>query len=309
MFSETSRWLRGFSRDSSQSGLLAAFAAFFIWGLLPLFWTTLDSVDAREILAHRVVWSFVSLVAYMYFRGTLGGALRLFGSPRIFWMLLLSGALLGCNWYLYIWAINSHQILEASLGYFINPLLNIVSGFIFFKERGTKAAWIAIFLACVGVMFQVVALGHFPWLALGLSTTFAAYAVLRKWVIVEAVPGLFIETIAMLPFAVFFLLLPEAHGNNAFFRGDITITLLLISTGVITTIPLFFFALGTRNLRMTTLGLMQYITPSMVFLLGIFFYKEPLSLKGAFTFACIWCALALYSWDSFRVHRQRKVQG
>ena len=286
--------------SSSPVGLIAAAGAFVVWGILPLFWKSLASVDSFEVLCHRITWSFVTLVPFMLFSGRLSTLAVFLRSPRNFMGLLASGILLAGNWYLYIWAINSDMVIEASLGYYINPLMNIIFGVLIFHEKVSRLVWIAIGIAFFGVAYQVVTLGHLPLVPLGLAFSFALYALLRKLLLVEARPGLFVETLVVVPIAAGYLIWQAHLGNSAFFRGDMTINTLLVGAGIITTVPLICFAYGARRIRMTTLGILQYLTPSWVFLLGVFVYHEPFTFDNLVTFTCIWTALALYTWETVR---------
>lgn len=286
--------------DPDRNGIFAALGAFILWGLLPIFWKALGSVDPLEVLFQRMFWSFMVLLLFMPATGRLGSALKILTMPKELGILATCGALLGFNWYLYIWAIANNLVLEASLGYFITPLFNILTGMLFFRERPGRLGILAIILALAGVFFQLATVGELPLTALGLSISFALYGLLRKVVVVEALPGLFVETLLMMPVAAAWLIWQAFLGNTAFARGDLTIDALLIGTGLITTLPLFWFSYGARRIRMTTLGLVQYITPSMVFLLGVFLYGESVHFNRMVTFACIWAALALYTWENLR---------
>ena len=290
------------SGKSSRTGAWAARLAFVIWGGLPIYWKSLQEMDALEIMCQRMVWSFLSLLPVIVATGMLGPVLRAVRDKKTFLTLICSSFILAGNWLLFIWGINSGMVLEASLGYFINPLINFVLGVALFHEKATRATWGAILLAGGGVVYQVIALGHIPWVALGLGLSFSGYGAIRKIAMVEALPGLFIETAVSFPFALAYLLWLGAGGVSVFFWADTTFTLLLMLSGLLSTVPLFLFAFGVRRIRMTTLGLLQYISPSITFLLGVFVYKEDFSLERLVTFACIWLALGLYTWDSFR-HR------
>lgn len=283
-------------------GSLAAFFAFFLWGILPVFWKGLESVDSFEVLCHRVTWSFMILMPFMFFSGRmamLGVFLRSF---RNFLALLFSGFLLAGNWFLYIWAVNSDMVIEASLGYYINPLINILFGIVIFREKASRPVWIAIGIATFGVIWQVITLGHLPLVPLGLAFSFAVYGLVRKILQIQALPGLFVETLVVLPVALGFLFWQASQGVSAFYRGDWLIDALLVGAGLITTIPLLCFAYGAKRIRMTRLGILQYVSPTCTFLLGVLVYKEPISLNGLITFACIWTALGLYTWDTTRRH-------
>jgi chloramphenicol-sensitive protein RarD len=285
---------------SSGSGLAAALVAFLLWGILPVFWKGLSSVDSLEVLCHRILWSFVLLTPFMFFQNRLGSLLVFLRTPRNFFGLFLTGCILGGNWLLYIWAIASDMIMETSLGYYINPLVNILFGVVLFREKISRLVWVAIGVAFFGVLYQVLALGKFPLVPLGLAFLFALYGLIRKILMVQALPGLFMETLVVLLPAAGYLAWQAFHGHSAFFRGDPLIDSLLVGAGVITTIPMLLFVYGAKNIRMTTLGLVQYVNPTCVFLLGAFVYHEPVTLDDMATFLCIWVALALYTWDTIR---------
>lgn len=285
---------------SSNAGVLAAFFAFVAWGILPVFWKALASVDALEALCHRILWSFVAVLPFMFFRGRLGNLKRFLSTKRNLLGLLASGFILAGNWYLYIWAIMSGMVVEASLGYYITPLVNILFGIVIFREKAGLLVWLSIAVAAAAVVYRVGSLGHLPYVPLGLAISFGVYGLLRKVLIVEALPGMFMETLVVLPIAAAYLMYHAVHGNSAFFRHDLVIDALLISSGFITTIPLICFAYGARRIRMTTLGILQYMTPTCVLLLGVLVYDEPFTRETAVTFVLIWVALALYTWNTLR---------
>lgn len=290
----------GPEQSSATQGLLAALFAYTLWGVLPVFWKALASVDALEVLCHRIVWSFALLLPFMFFKGRLG-ALRVFlQKPLNLLALAACGFLLAGNWYLYIWAIASGMVIETSLGYYINPLVNILFGVAVFRERISATVMAAIALAVAGVLWQIFRLGHFPVVPLGLAFSFALYGLLRKILMIQAIPGLFVETMTVLPIAAGYLLHQASLGNSAFFRGEPAIDALLVGAGLITTVPLVCFAYGAQRIRMTSLGVLQYVNPTIVFLLGVFVYGEAFNLDNLITFGCIWTALALYTWDRIR---------
>lgn len=289
-------------QTTNPRGLLAAFVAFLFWGLLPIFWKSLDSINSFELLCHRVTWSFVFLLPFMLFSGHLAGLAAFLHSFRNFLGLLFSGFLLAANWYLYIWAVNSGMILEASLGYFINPLVNILFGVVIFREKAGRLAWLGIGAAVLGVALQVVLLGHFPWVPLGLAFSFGVYGLMRKLLQVQALPGLFVETLVVMPFALRYLFWHAHSTGAAFFPGNGITNILLVGSGVLTTVPLLCFAYGARRIRMTSLGILQYVSPTCSFLLGLFVYKETITAEAMFTFVCIWIGLALYTWETTRRH-------
>lgn len=294
------------SAGASNRGGVIAFAAFIVWGLLPLYWRELETVNPVEVLCHRMCWSFVTLIPILYFSGRTGEAVRAFTNKKSLLTLFCSSVTLAFNWGIYIWAVNAGHVLDASLGYFITPLLNMMFGVIVFKERPSPLAWLAIFLAAAGVAYQVYSLGHFPWVAVAIGGSFALYSLIRKVVLVEALPGLFVETSLLFPVAAGVIIYFALQGQTAIAKGDIYIDLLLAGSGLITTVPLIAFAYGARRIAMTTLGLLQYVMPSMAFIMGITLFKEDLNMKGLVTFAMIWGALALYTWDNLRRNMKKR---
>ncbi|MDR2488929.1 MAG: EamA family transporter RarD [Desulfovibrio sp.] len=284
----------------SASGVPAAFCAFVWWGILPIFWKALSSVDSIEVLCHRITWSFATVAPFMLFRGRLGGLLLFLRSRRNLLGLLLGGFLLAGNWYLYIWAITSNMVVEASLGYYITPLVNIFFGIVVFHEKASPLVLLSIAVAAVAVIYRVSGLGHLPYVPLGLALSFGIYGLLRKTLPVEALSGLFVETLVVLPLAAGYLVWQAYFGTNLPFRHDPSINFLLVGSGLITSVPLLCFAYGARRIRMTTLGILQYMTPSCILLLGILLYEEPFGKENLITFTLIWLALILYSWDGMR---------
>jgi len=254
-------------------------------------------------MCHRIVWSFVMLLPFMFFRGRLGLLLTFLKDRRNVLLLICTSCLLAGNWYLYIWAINSDRVLETSLAYFINPLINILFGITIFKEHASRLVKLAIALAVFGVVYQIIVLGEVPVVPLTLALVFAIYGLIRKIMQLSALPGLFMETLFVAPFAGAYLYWQWSLGNSPIFTGDPHLDLLLIGTGLITSFPLLCFAYSAMRIRMTTLGLVQYVNPILVFLLGVFLYREPFSVHSLITFACIWAALALYTWDTIRQRR------
>jgi len=292
------------SEDSpSLTGLLSALCAFTFWGVLPLYWKALVTVDSFEIMCHRIVWSFLTLLPFMFFQGRFGLVLTFLKNKANALTLIGSSCILAGNWYLYIWAINTGRVLEASLGYFINPLVNILFGIIIFREKTGRVVRLAIAIAAAGVAYQVVVLGQPPIVPLALAVSFGVYGLIRKVMQLPSLPGLFMESLFVMPFAGAYIFWQWRLGNSPIFSGDHALDLLLMGTGLVTSFPLLCFAYGARRIRMTTLGLLQYANPTIVFLLGIFVYHEPFSVDSLITFACIWTALALYTWETIRNRR------
>ncbi len=291
------------ARTGSGKDFCIGMTAFIIWGLMPLYWNLLRDISAQEIIAHRVIWSVVFLLpALIYTRcwPEITVALR---DPAVAMRCFLSGALVTGNWYLHVWAVNSGHVLETSLGYYINPLMNVAVGAIFFHERLNRIQCIAIGLAAFGVMILVIAHGYVPWVGLALASSFTLYGLMRKTVKVNALAGLFIETSMIAPFALAWLLWQEFHGLGSFGHVPALQSVLLAFAGLATSVPLLCFGHAARTLRLTTIGLMQYTGPTLSFLQGAFFFCEPITSAHMATFVCIWTALILYSFDSIRTLR------
>lgn len=286
-------------------GILYAAGAYIFWGLLPLYWKALHVVPAGQILSHRIVWSlfFVALVLTARRQwGWLRGALR---RPRVILTFALSGTLLGVNWFIYIWAVNAGHIVETSLGYFINPLVNVLLGYLVLKERLRPAQWLALSVALAGVLYLTFSHGAFPWIALTLAFTFGTYGLIRKTAPLNSAEGLFIETAVLFLPAFGYLLLMESRNAGAFAHAGTAITLLLAGAGIVTSIPLLLFAAGARRITLTTLGLLQYIAPTLQFLIGVLVYHEAFGLTQLIGFGLVWLALILYTIETLIVARRR----
>ncbi len=287
---------------------MAAAAAFAIWGLMPLYWKLLGNVPALEIICHRGLWSFIFLLPFVFLTGRMT-EVRAALNPRVLMLLTCSTAALAVNWFVFIWAVNAGQVLETSLGNFINPLCNMVFGALFFRDRLRPVQMLAVALAVIGVSVRVFSLGYVPWVALGLAGSFSIYGVLRKIVTVEAVPGLFVETALFLPVATGLMAWFAGQGELVFTSAGTGTMLLLIGAGVGTSVPMALFAYGARHITMTTLGLLHYVVPTCSFLLGIFVFRESFTLSHLLTFACIWAALAVYTvdglWALRKAHKRK----
>ena len=284
--------------------MLAALAAFFLWGILPVFWKLLDFLPPPSIVAQRTVWSLVLVLAILWWRGEGRQLLTGLRTRRVLGWHLLSGCLLASNWLLYVWATLHGRILEAALGYYLNPFFNMLFGALWFGDKNSRWQLAAIALALGGVALQVPAVGHFPWVALTLAVTFSLYAVVRKQAPLGSLVGLAAETSLLAPVALAWLVLANSSPAAAF-GGSWVHAALVVGTGLATALPLLFFGHATRTLRLTTLGILQFLGPTIQFALGVFVYDEPFSAQRAVGFALIWSALALYSAESLRGWRQR----
>ncbi len=294
--------------DTGLAGILYALAAFGIWGLAPIYFRLIGQVPALEVVAHRVVWAVIllCLASLLKRRGRL--LLAELRDARRLLFLSVTALLVSGNWLIYIWSIQNDRLLEASLGYYINPLINVLLGMLFLQERLNLRQGVAVALASIGVLNLIVALGVFPWIALSLALLFGFYGLLRKKAAIDAMVGLTVETILLTPLALAFLVVLALDGNGAFGRSDLATDLLLAGTGLMTAIPLFCFLQGARRLRLSTLGLMQYVAPSLNFLLAVVFYYEPFTWAHFVTFLFIWVALAIYSFDAFSERRAQRVR-
>ena len=290
---------------SAKLGSLYAILAYGAWGLLPLYWKLFGQIPALEVLSHRIIWSAVLLSGVLLIQQR-GAEFRELGrSPQQLRGLLATALLLSLNWGLYIYAVNSDRVVESSLGYFINPLINVLLGFLVLKERLSRNQKLAVRLACVGVGYFVWQFGQIPWIALALAFTFGFYGLLRKMVPVRPMVGLAVETLLVTPIALIAVLFWSATGVGHLGQHWTT-DLLFIGCGVITSLPLLWFNNAAKQLKLSTLGFFQYIAPSLQLLLGIFLYHEPFTLTHAITFGLIWSALAIYSLTAWE-QRQRSI--
>lgn len=292
--------------DAKQTrlGVMLALAAYFIWGIAPAYFKLIDYVPADEILTHRVIWSFFFMVALISFSHQWPQVKKLLQTPHKVLLLALSAVLIGGNWLLFIWSVNNHHMLEASLGYFINPLVNIVLGMIFLGERFRRMQWLAVMLAACGVLVQLWTFGSLPVIGLGLAFSFAFYGLVRKKIAVDAQTGMLFETLWLLPVAAIYLFgiadSPTSHmGQNSW-----SLNVLLMAAGVVTTIPLLCFTGAATRLRLSTLGFFQYIGPTLMFLLAVIFYGEVPGADKMLTFAFIWVALAVFIVDALYTQRR-----
>ncbi len=275
-------------------GIVAAVCAYILWGILPVYWKLLQDVPAYEILCHRMSWSLIFTVVMILLVRRQGVLLAAIKDVKTVLTFTVTGLFLAVNWFLYIWAVNAGFIIEASLGYFINPLLNVLLGMVFFKERMRPVQWIALVLAAAGVVYLTLFYGRFPWVALVLASSFATYGLLHKKSCLPALDGLCIETgVLFIPAAVVLAGL-YLSGGGAFAHISPTVSLLLVGTGIITSIPLLLFGYAAHNIPLSTLGLLQYLAPTINLLLGIFIYNEEFPLQRMIGFMLIWSALALF---------------
>ncbi|MCW5663274.1 MAG: EamA family transporter RarD [Piscinibacter sp.] len=285
-------------------GIAYAALAYTLWGLFPLYFTRLQHVAASEVLVHRIVWSLAFVLALLAWRQRWSWLPDVLRRPRVLGAFAASALLLSCNWLTYIWAVTNGHVLDASLGYFITPLVNVALGYWVLHERPRAAQWAALALATLGVLWLTVQTGQVPWIALVLAASFGAYGLLRKIAVLGALEGLALETLLLAPPALVLLVLWWGRGPASFPAPDLATNLWLLGVGPLTAVPLLLFAAGARRIPMTTLGLLQYIGPSIQFVLGVWLFGEPFGGSRLAGFVLIWAALLLYSADGWRVARR-----
>jgi chloramphenicol-sensitive protein RarD len=295
------------TRSDTVFGVAYAAGAFLIWGISPIYWKALRAVPSFEIILHRIVWSFFLLVPLILVMRRWKDFVDALKNFRTLLTLLFTALIIAGNWLLYIWAVNNDNLLQASLGYYISPLVNVVLGTGFLKERLRPPQILAVLLAAAGVLLLTIYYGEFPWIALALALTFGFYSLIRKTAPVGSLAGLTVETLLLSIPALIYLFYLNGWGAGTIFRVSLKLDLLLMGCALLTAIPLLFFTLGTRRLYLSTIGLLQYIAPSCMFLLAVFLFREPFVKAQVVTFICIWTALAIYSTDSVWFYK-RTVQ-
>ena len=292
-----------------RAGLLFGLGAYLAWGVMPLYFKALAHVSALEIVAHRVIWSMVFMAALVALWRRWPAIRAALGTGRVLITLLITTLLIGTNWLIFIYAVVSGHVLEASLGYYLNPLVNVLLGVVLLKEKLSRAQVFATLLAAAGVAVLAAGAGSGLWISLTLAATFAVYGFLRKIVAVDSLEGLSIETALLSPLALAWLVWLQADGSAAFASVTLTTDLLLVLGGAVTAIPLLMFTAAARRLPYSTLGFLQYVAPSLQFLLAVLAFGEPLTTAHLICFAAIWTALAIFSFEGLRsAHRGRAVQ-
>ncbi|HQQ68839.1 MAG TPA: EamA family transporter RarD [Alicycliphilus sp.] len=293
------------------AGVIYAALAFVCWGLFPLYFRQLGQVPALEIIMHRTLWSMLFVAALLLVRRQWGWLAALRGQPRMVGVFALSALLLSGNWLIYVWAVNHGHVVDASLGYFIQPLLNVALGTLFLRERPRRGQWVAVALAAAGVAWLTWQAGHLPWIGLSLALTFGVYGLMRKVAVLGALEGLALETALLTPLALAALAWWGWQGEAAWTRADAPLWLWLLAAGPFTAIPLLLFAAGARRITLTTLGVLQYIGPSLQFMIGVWLFGETLDAGRLVGFALIWAALALFTleggWQQRRVFKKKSA--
>jgi chloramphenicol-sensitive protein RarD len=291
---------------SKSKGFTAAATAFALWGVFPLYFHSLHQVSPLQVIAHRVVWSCVIVLVWMAMHGELATLRATLANRSVLWRLAVSATLITINWVVYVWAVMNGHVVEASLGYFINPLVNVLLGVALLTERLTRAQWTAVALAAAGVAYLTIVAGRLPWIALTLALSFGVYGLIRKVVKVESLPGLATETLVLLPFAAVYLLWCESAGTGAMGHAGPVIAALLIASGPLTAIALFLFAYGARRLPYSTVGVLQYIAPTLQLACGVFALHERFERARAIGFVLIWAALLIYAGEGLWLARKQQ---
>jgi len=283
-------------------GILYGIGAYILWGFFPIYWKLLHNISALQLIGHRIVWSFILLIAVILITGQ-WTEFRATFSVRVVRIYLIASLLIGVNWLVYIWAVNAGHILETSLGYFINPLLSVLLGLIVMREKLRRAQWIPILIAFTGVVYLTITFGRLPWIALGLAVTFGFYGLTKKLAPLSSLQGLTLETGILLIPALVYLGIVEVNGTGAFLHTGIRADLLMIGAGLVTTIPLLMFASAAKRMPLTMLGVLQYLAPTIQFLIGVFIYKEDFDTTRLIGFSLVWLALIIFWVENYLANR------
>ena len=291
-------------RSSSRDGVLSALIAYLLWGIFPVYFKLLQAVPPTEVLTHRIIWAVPFGALILHVRRQWPEVRQAFASPSTLFWLAVAALFISANWLIYIWAVQQQEVLQASLGYYINPLMYVLVGVLFLKERLRRAQFVSVLLAAVGVSYLTVMGGQFPFVAVSLALLFTLYGVIRKQVAVGAMPGLFIETLLLFPFAMAWLAWLMTSQQATFAGSTVSMALLLMLAGPLTVVPLLMFAIAARRLTLTVIGFMQFIAPTLQFIVGIF-YGEVLTPAHLVCFGCIWAAVAIFSIDAFYQQKRK----
>lgn len=284
-------------------GIWSGVAAYALWGFFPIYWKLLQQVQALQLLGHRIGWSFVLLMLYILLSRQWNDFRSVAFPRKTLGIYAIAGVLLSVNWLIYVWGVNAGFIVETSLGYFINPLLSVLFGVIFLRERLRPMQWVPVGLAAVGVIYLTVTYGRPPWIALSLAVTFGLYGLVKKLSPLGSVYGLTLETGIVFPLALVYLAVVQFDGAGAFLRDGLGVDLLLVGAGVVTTIPLLMFASAAKQIPLNMIGVLQYLAPTIQFLIGVFIYREPFDHTRLIGFSIVWLALVIFWVESIVAHR------
>ena len=283
-------------------GIIYTIGAYILWGILPIYWKLIDEVPALEILAHRVIWSFifVLIIVVILKRKLLKNFFQVQMSQKKTWLgLFLASLFISINWFTYIYAVNTNHIVEASLGYYINPLIAVLLGVFVLREKVNKLQAISFIIAGIGVIYMTISVGKIPWISLILALSFGFYGLSKKLIKVDSILGLLLETLFVLPFALLFLAYLGVNDQQSFSTGSLTNDLFLIGSGIATAIPLLWFGIGAQKIPLYLVGFLQYISPTISLILGVVLYGESFTKDHLVTFACIWIAIAMFTRQIF----------
>jgi chloramphenicol-sensitive protein RarD len=284
-------------------GILSGLGAYALWGFFPIYWKFLHDVPALQVIGHRIGWSFLLLIAIILVSGQWREFRASVLQPKVIGIYTIAAILLSVNWLVYVWGVNAGFIVETSLGYFINPLLSVLLGVLFLRERLRPTQWIPVTIAAIGVIYLTALYGRLPWIALSLAFSFGFYGLVKKLAPLGSLHGLTLETGIVFPVALLYLLIIEVRGSGAFLHQSTLIDVFLIGAGVVTTIPLLMFASAARQIPLTVMGLLQYIAPTLQFLIGIFLYKEPFEQSHLIGFGLVWVALVIFWVENYLSRR------
>jgi chloramphenicol-sensitive protein RarD len=284
-------------------GILNGLAAYAMWGFFPIYWKYLHNVPAMQVIGHRIGWSFLLLLIVILISGQWKDFRSAALHPKVIGIYAVAAVLLSINWLVYVWGVNAGFIVETSLGYFINPLLSVALGVLFLRERLRPAQWIPVGIAALGVIYLTIIYGRLPWIALTLAFSFGFYGLVKKLAPLGSLYGLTLETGIVFPIALAYLLVVEFSGTGSFFHADVLTNVLLIGAGLVTTVPLLMFASAARQIPLSVVGLLQYIAPTLQFLIGVFLYKEPFDRAHFIGFAIVWVALIIFWVENYLARR------
>jgi chloramphenicol-sensitive protein RarD len=289
-------------------GIIYAGFSYFLWGLLPIYWKLVQHVNADEILANRIFWSFFFMLAVLLFTKKWGAFIQTLihfrSNKKQLAALVVASLFVSCNWFIYIWAVNSGHLIEASLGYYINPLVSVILGMIVFREKLSLIQYVSFGMALIGVLILTISYGQFPWISIFLALSFGLYGLVKKMVTVDSAIGLTLETLVVAPFAFIYLIILFVNDSHSFLAVSTGTDLLLIGAGAATAVPLLYFAKGAQKIPMSTLGFLQFIAPTLTLILGVFIYHEHFSSIHLISFLFIWTAISIYSLTKTKLFTQ-----
>lgn len=286
-----------------KKGVLYGIGAYALWGFFPIYWKVLHEVSALQVIGHRIGWSFIVLITFILITKQWREFRAVAFNAKTIGIYAVASVLLSINWLIYVWGVNAGFIVETSLGYFINPLLSVLLGVLFLRERLRPTQWIPVILAAIGVIYLTVVYGRLPWIALSLAFSFGFYGLVKKLAPLGSLYGLTLETAIVFPIALIYLVVIETNGTGAFLHNGARIDLFLVGAGIVTTIPLLMFASAAKQIPLSMVGILQYIAPTLQFLIGIFIYKEPFDHSHLIGFGIVWVALVIFWVENFTANR------